>query len=247
MLDPQEKTLFAEGEPVRLPAKEFEILLLFVENNGRVLSKEEMMSAVWQEAFVEESNLAKQISNLRKILNANGEKLIETLPKHGYRFSADVNQVFQAAGETVLEKRTVKRLTVQVEEDFGDAPLALQPPKRKKFRGAGLLAALVLIAAAVVGLVWFWQGRKQTVKPDESGIVFLTDGSHDDSGARLANQGQIYFSRRITNTRIESWMMNADGNDVRRANSEIKIYFTASGRPTATRLSFQKKATKPFI
>ena len=46
VLDPQEKTLFAEGAPLHLPAKEFETLLLLVENNGRALSKEEMMAAV---------------------------------------------------------------------------------------------------------------------------------------------------------------------------------------------------------
>src|SRR5687768_12502110 len=134
VLDPQEKTLFSEGAPLHLPAKEFETLLLLVENNGKALTKEEMMQAIWQDAFVEESNLAKQISRLRKIFNRDGEQLIETLPKYGYRFSADVSQIFEPDGETILAKRTVKRLTVRVENKIEDAlpPLAL-PPKSKKF------------------------------------------------------------------------------------------------------------------
>ena len=55
------KTLFSEGTPIRLPAKEFDTLLLLVEHNRRALTKEEMMSAIWNDSFVEEGNLAKQI------------------------------------------------------------------------------------------------------------------------------------------------------------------------------------------
>src|SRR6185369_6248293 len=110
VLDPHEKTLFVDGTVVHLPAKEFETLLLLVENNGRALTKEEMITSIWQDAFVEESNLAKQISRLRKIFDLNGEQFIQTLPKHGYRFSAEVNQIFQPVRETGLEKQTIKRL-----------------------------------------------------------------------------------------------------------------------------------------
>ncbi|HEY7180056.1 MAG TPA: winged helix-turn-helix domain-containing protein, partial [Blastocatellia bacterium] len=97
VLDPKGKTLFSGGKPIHLPAKEFETLLLLVENNHKALSKDEMMGALWRDSFVEESNLAKQISRLRKILNSDGEQFIETLPKHGYRFSADLRLTTPAA------------------------------------------------------------------------------------------------------------------------------------------------------
>src|SRR3954470_4495111 len=86
VLDLNERTLIVDETPIHLPAKEFDTLLLLVEHNGRALTKEEMMSAIWQDSFVEEGNLAKQISRLRKIFNTNGEEFIETIPKHGYRF-----------------------------------------------------------------------------------------------------------------------------------------------------------------
>ncbi len=88
------------------------------------------MSAVWQDSFVEEDNLAKQISRLRKIFNADGENLIETLPKHDYRFSADISQIFKPAEETILEKHTIRKLTVRVEEDFDETPRLLPAAKR---------------------------------------------------------------------------------------------------------------------
>jgi len=92
VLYPRERILLAADSPVHLADKVFDTLLLLVENNGRLLTKDEMMSALWQESFVEESNLAKNVSRLRKILNAGGTQFIETLPKRGYRFRADVKE-----------------------------------------------------------------------------------------------------------------------------------------------------------
>ena len=89
-LDAGEQTLFADLSAVHLPTKEFEILQMLVENNGKILSKEEMMSAIWHDTFVEESNLAQYISRLRKILNSGGQQFIKTFSKRGYRFSAEL-------------------------------------------------------------------------------------------------------------------------------------------------------------
>ena len=81
VVDPLDKTIVVDGRSIQLPAKEFETLLLLIENNGRVVTKSDMMSALWQDTFVEEGNLATYISRLRKIVNKDGEKLIETVPE----------------------------------------------------------------------------------------------------------------------------------------------------------------------
>ncbi len=99
ILDSRERILLGDGKPIHLTGKVFDTLLLLIEHNGRLLTKVEMMSALWEDSFVEESNLAKNISRLRKILNTDGVQLIETLPKLGYRFRADVRQI---DGETSL-------------------------------------------------------------------------------------------------------------------------------------------------
>src|SRR6478735_12355902 len=91
VLDVQEQTLTSNGAVVHLPLKEFETLLMLVENNGKILTKDEMMSAIWKDTFVEESNLAQYVSRLRKILNVDGNQYIKTVSKRGYRFSADVH------------------------------------------------------------------------------------------------------------------------------------------------------------
>lgn len=115
VLDPHERVLFADGEPTHLSDKVFDTLLLLVRNNGQLLTKGEMMGSIWEESFVEESNLAKNISRLRKILDTEGVELIETLPKRGYRFRADIRRI---DGETNLLVH--RRLRMKVSRSDGD-------------------------------------------------------------------------------------------------------------------------------
>jgi DNA-binding winged helix-turn-helix (wHTH) protein/class 3 adenylate cyclase/tetratricopeptide (TPR) repeat protein len=80
------------GEPVPIPPKAFDLLLLFVRQPGRVLSKSELMQALWPEVFVEEANLTQHVFTLRKALGVQpgGQPYIETVPRRGYSFAAEV-------------------------------------------------------------------------------------------------------------------------------------------------------------
>lgn len=92
VLDAQERSLRHGDILMPLAPKAFDTLVLLVENAGRILSKERLMAEVWQDAFVEENNLAQNISILRKALGETRDsKFIETVPKFGYRFVADVS------------------------------------------------------------------------------------------------------------------------------------------------------------
>ena len=92
-LDRAERTLRRGGEPVPLTPKVFGILLALVENNGRVVEKDELMRQVWPDSFVEEGNLTQNISVLRKALGetTDGKPYIETVARRGYRFVASVH------------------------------------------------------------------------------------------------------------------------------------------------------------
>src|SRR6187549_442660 len=167
ILDPRERTLYSDGTPVRLTTKELETLLLLVEHNGKALSKDAMMSAIWQDAFVEESNLAKQISQLRKIFNTENESFIQTLPKHGYRFSADIRLAMPRVDDPVMvEKRAVRRVTVAVEEENDQADAVLQLPAPSRLARPGLIAAAIVVILLGAAGIWFWtQRRSGTSKP----------------------------------------------------------------------------------
>jgi len=116
VLDPHERLLFSNGEPAHLTDKVFDTLLLLVRHNGQLLTKDQMLTSIWEESFVEEGNLAKTISRLRKILNTDGVELIETLPRRGYRFRAEIRQV---EGETNLLVHRHLRLKVSRGTDSG--------------------------------------------------------------------------------------------------------------------------------
>src|SRR5436853_4995526 len=95
VLDVNELQLSCDGKALPLAPKVFNTLSVLVQNNGHILSKDELMKAVWPDSFVEEANLSQSIFTLRKVLgeNAKGEQYIETIPKRGYRFVAAVEEL----------------------------------------------------------------------------------------------------------------------------------------------------------
>jgi DNA-binding winged helix-turn-helix (wHTH) protein/TolB-like protein/tetratricopeptide (TPR) repeat protein len=92
-LDAAEKRLLRGAEPVALPPKVFDLLLLLVSNPGKLLDKEYLLATLWPGTFVEESNLSVNVSALRRALGegAGQSRFIETVPKRGYRFVAGVS------------------------------------------------------------------------------------------------------------------------------------------------------------
>lgn len=99
-VDLSEKTLLKNDVPVRLTPKALDTLAILVTNAGRLLGKDELMREIWQDRFVEEGNLAFNIKVLRKALgdDAANPRFIETVPRRGYRFIADVRRAASANG-----------------------------------------------------------------------------------------------------------------------------------------------------
>ena len=90
-LDAMERVLMRDGRPVPLAPKTFDLLLVLVERHGHLVEKERLLQLVWPDTVVEESNLSYNVSILRKTLgDGEGARLIETVPKRGYRFVAPV-------------------------------------------------------------------------------------------------------------------------------------------------------------
>ena len=129
------------GEPIPLTPKVFDTLFYLVENAGKVIEKDELMSAIWPDTIVEENNLNKNISALRQILGEKrGEhRFIATVPGRGYKFVADVRVT---AGETVRQ--------ISDNNLPNDRQVHHQPRGRFIFAGVA-----VLIVAVVTGSFFF--------------------------------------------------------------------------------------------
>src|SRR5437660_7392649 len=98
-LDAVERVLLRDGQPVTVPPKDLETLLVLVERAGHIVEKEELLDRVWPGVFIEEGNLARHIFNLRQVLgdSPDGRKYIETVPRRGYRFVAAVREDVEPA------------------------------------------------------------------------------------------------------------------------------------------------------
>jgi DNA-binding winged helix-turn-helix (wHTH) protein/TolB-like protein len=128
-LDSRKRVLSRADSLISLTPKAFDVLLFLVQNPNRLVSKEELLQAVWGDTFVEEGNLTQYISHLRKALGDNSEdtRLIVTIARKGYQFTADV---------TIAETAdTAKQPTVQV-PTAESSPAHTQPVLRSPVNAA---------------------------------------------------------------------------------------------------------------
>jgi DNA-binding winged helix-turn-helix (wHTH) protein/TolB-like protein len=128
-LDSRKRVLSRADSLISLTPKAFDVLLFLVQNPNRLVSKEELLQAVWGDTFVEEGNLTQYISHLRKALGDNSEdtRLIVTIARKGYQFTADV---------TIAETAdTAKQPTVQV-PTAESSPADTQPVLRSPANAA---------------------------------------------------------------------------------------------------------------
>jgi DNA-binding winged helix-turn-helix (wHTH) protein/TolB-like protein/Flp pilus assembly protein TadD len=116
VLDRPRRLLLRDSAAVALTPKAFDLLSLLVEHGGRVVSKETLMSALWPDTVVEESNLTFQISTLRKALGDG--RYVVTIPGRGYQFAGAVQLLNEPVApvetETIVEDG--QRMTITVSE-----------------------------------------------------------------------------------------------------------------------------------
>jgi DNA-binding winged helix-turn-helix (wHTH) protein/TolB-like protein/Tfp pilus assembly protein PilF len=158
-LDPAAHVLLRGGEAVSLPPKAFDTLLVLVRQRGKLLAKEELLNAVWPDSYVEENNLNQYVSMLRKVLceNGSGSKYIETIPRLGYRFVAEVEEIGAEEGKSVTARTSTP---IKVTQPLGPEHQTLAFLKRRKswdrlviIVAAGLLSVLLAVAG-IYRLYW---------------------------------------------------------------------------------------------
>lgn len=238
-LDTAERLLVRGGTPVSLTPKAFETLLVLVQSSGRLVHKDDLMKQVWPDAIVEEANLARNVWTLRKALgDSNGERYIETIPTVGYRFVAPIKEL-PPQGDVLGVERTVHAPIVGAAEHAPDVPLPAPPKKNTRRVFPVALTVVLAVGLISAGLIRYWPKRSPSGTA-QTRLTILSDGSHDDTAAYWTNSGQIYFSRAITNTRTETWTMNADGTNPRRANTAIATLLTGRWSPDGRKVIFRK-------
>jgi adenylate cyclase len=139
-LDPNRASVAGPNGPLPLRPKAFDVLLYLVRNRDRVVSKDELMQAVWPNVFVTENSLVQCISDIRAALGEDGPAILKTVARRGYLFAAPL-----------------------VEEEPPGEPPSPDSPARKRPRillAAGLLA--VVLGAIAAG--WWWKSPSSPVE-----------------------------------------------------------------------------------
>lgn len=158
LLDRDRRLLARDGAAVAITPKAFDLLVVLVERGGAAVSKDELMSRLWPDTAVEESNLTFQISTLRKALGADGGRFIATLPGRGYQFVAPLQRVESAvAAERIVEDE--ERTTITVSESRSAAWI--------------WIAALALIVLATAAVAIFRQRDAQSPSPSIRSLAVL--------------------------------------------------------------------------
>lgn len=247
-LNTAERVLLRDGELVPLGPKAVDVLVALVENGGRLVEKDDLMKRVWPTTFVEEGNLTQNISLLRKALGetANGPQFIETIPRRGYRFVAEIKDdtgvgipsVGQASGES--SKQNGRRIYLRSPKALNKAGSLGQTESHTQWRAR--TTALVLTAVAVgliiAGVAYF--GSKGTAREaaiDSIAVVPFesettdseTAGLDDEIAATLVNSLSKLPKLRVV---PRSVMLNYKGLkvDPRKIGNDLNVRAIVTGR-----------------
>lgn len=164
-LDAAKQRLLRDGEVVALTPKAVETLTVLIQHRGQTVERDELMTRVWGEVAVEPGNLDVTISRLRKALGENGDgrKFIETVPRLGYRFVADVRERAAELPALVVEKQTLARLTIHEEiglsEKTNAAVLRLLPAFRRRAATVAVIAAAIVLGVGAFAYSTLWKSK----------------------------------------------------------------------------------------
>jgi TolB-like protein/DNA-binding winged helix-turn-helix (wHTH) protein/Tfp pilus assembly protein PilF len=229
-LDLAERVLRRNNVSIALTPKAFEVLSLLVESHGFVLTKEDMMRQIWPDSFVDESNLAQHIFQLRKALgdNATGDAFIETVPRRGYRFTADVRRVESGSDnrgpgsvpptgrppldETrVISRRKTLWITAAALVALTACALVYFIPRRASHAGTGKIMLAVLPFENLTG------------DPQQD---YFSDGLTEEMISKLGNLEPNYLA---VIARTSAMQYKDTHKDVRQIGQELGVDFILEG------------------
>jgi DNA-binding winged helix-turn-helix (wHTH) protein/Tol biopolymer transport system component len=170
-LDPEARILLRDGVPVPIPAKSLDTLVVLVENRGRLVDKDELLSRVWPGIVVEEANINQSIFTVRKILgdSPKNHRYIATVAGRGYQFVAPVTEPAPAGVSS-------------------DGQTTASPPKQRK---RSLQVGAVAVGLALGVGVWFALHRSSKPVPElTQRRVTFNSASKTVAGAAISPDGK---------------------------------------------------------
>ena len=242
-----ERILLREGELVPLTPKVYDILIILVENSGQVVAKDDLMKRVWPSTYVEEGNLTQNISLLRKALGETpgGVQFIETVPRRGYRFVADISEAWDGvpANGSAEVAAQVEQESVSHQDNSNSTPVVSIPAGSSRvtwFKKTPAFALTVAaVAIAIVGLVYFTTaGKSDNGDPIGSIAVLPFVDESSDPDAQYLNdkiaESLINSLSKLPQLRVvpRSVVASYKGREIdpRKVGQELNVRAVVTGR-----------------
>ncbi|HEX8248868.1 MAG TPA: winged helix-turn-helix domain-containing protein [Pyrinomonadaceae bacterium] len=225
-LDVLKRQLKREGDVVPLNPKAFDLLFALVENNGKLLSKDDLLGLVWEDQIVEESNLTVNMSAIRRALGekASQPRFITTVSGQGYRFVGDVCESGGQAEETIIESRTLARIVVEEEIETDEKTneifpfekrVGLTPAPESFFKtNRPAIAGSILILALILGTGgYLWQkGTAKSSAPWQAISMKRLTNLGNVTNAALSPDGKLFaYTLQEKDGQRSLWLGHADG------------------------------------
>lgn len=220
---PAERRVLAGGTPAVLGARAFDVLLWLIEHRARLVTKHELLEAVWPGRVVEENNLSVQISALRKVV---GAATIATVPGRGFRFAADV-QVSPSAMQAPSPVQADAESTGSASRHFDRPAIAVLPfsvlsaDPADAFLCDGIIADVTALLARVPGFLvisrassFVFRDRANDLPEiaKQLGVRYLVEGSLRTHGEAMristqltdASAGHVIWNGEFSSSRKEA-------------------------------------------
>lgn len=190
-IDSRRRILTKNNDEIHISAKNFELLLFLLQNEGRILSHNELLDSVWEGTFVEQSNLKKGISALRQILGETPDSslYIKTIPRKGYSFVSpvraytDEERIHVTATEVFIEEEII-------EDDEPIEPAKILPAEKSQAAfwtkyGKFILVSLLILSLGALFFAfrgYFYTKKGKRFSAESVKITKLTmDGNCSDA------------------------------------------------------------------
>lgn len=251
-LDVEKKFLWCDNQPVQLSLKAIELLCVLVESGGTVVTKDEIWQAVWQNSFVEETNLTHNIYLLRKIFKSLGEPdLIKTVPSRGYRFAGEVREVENGNSEIVIEHHALTQTLIEeispteneelrtendkpVLENIKTIGEEEKPKKSSQFsihKSKAFALTVLLLALAGGFAVWRYQNSPAKTSLTEiksiAVLPFKTIGGGKENEYQGLGLADVLITRlsniKELNVRPTSAIFNLENQDLTSVGEKLKV------------------------
>lgn len=192
LMDLRQRLLLRDGKPVPLSPKAFELLLVLAQRSGQVVLKDDLMSLLWPDTFVEESNLGQHVFQLRKSLG--DPSYIVTVPGRGYQFAHSVRAIPVTENpEAVLESESASQAVIEAR----GSPASASRFRRRLLVG-GVAAVAVIVAAGAVTIQLLPSPKVLRVRQ------ITHSGRIEPYGKILSDGSRLYFTERRGGTQMLS-------------------------------------------